>query len=535
MLNTLLRKQMMEINQSFFTNRKTGKKRSRTAAMLSIGFFAFVMVFVIGGLFIAMSLMLSPLIDIGMSWMYFLIMTATALALGIFGSVFNTYSSLYQAKDNDLLLSLPIPIRYIIFTRLTGVYLMGLMYSMVVFIPAIIIYLIKADMTLATVVGPIIFALLVSVFVFVLACVLGWVVAKAAAKMKNKSLVTVALSLLFLGAYYVLYFRANELIKSLLENADTISSTVMSRARALYLLGDAAAGNMKALLAVALITATLLALVLYVISKTFIAVATSTGNTARHSYKEKTSKVKSIRSALLQKEIRRFLASPTYMLNGAMGSVFLMIAAVTCVIKGDYVMTAVSQLSNGSGVNSSGFIQVAAAIGVCMLMSANNITAPSISMEGANLWLLRSLPISPQDALRAKLRLHLIFTDIPALICIAAACALIRPDAITALLMIAVPLAYGTMSASFGLMMNIKNPNLSWTSETAAVKQNLSATAVILGGWIITAVIAAAYIPLSKLIPPTAYLTACLVLFTAGAAILYRWLMTKGAKEFEQI
>ena len=37
-----------------------------------------------------------------------------ALALGIFGSVFNTFASLYQAKDNDLLLSLPIPIYAII-------------------------------------------------------------------------------------------------------------------------------------------------------------------------------------------------------------------------------------------------------------------------------------------------------------------------------------------------------------------------------------------------------------------------------------
>lgn len=247
MLNTLLKKQMMEINQSFFRNRKTGKKRSRTAVMVSMALFAILMVFVIGGLFLAMSWMLSPLVGLDMSWMYFLIMAAAAIALGLFGSVFNTYSSLYQAKDNDLLLSLPIPVRYILFTRLTGVYLMGLMYSMIVFIPAIVIYLINADITPAAVAGPIIFALLLSVFVFVLACALGWAVAKVSSKLRNKSLVTVVLSLAFLGAYYVLYFRANELIKSLVANAASISSTVMSRARALYFIGDAAAGNMKAL------------------------------------------------------------------------------------------------------------------------------------------------------------------------------------------------------------------------------------------------------------------------------------------------
>ena len=62
MLNTLLKKQMMEINQSFFRSKKTGKKRSRTAVMASMALFAAVMVFVIGGLFLAMSWMLSPLV-----------------------------------------------------------------------------------------------------------------------------------------------------------------------------------------------------------------------------------------------------------------------------------------------------------------------------------------------------------------------------------------------------------------------------------------------------------------------------------------
>ena len=63
-----------------------------------------------------------------------------AVLLGAFGSVFNTYSGLYLAKDNDLLLSLPIPVRTVIASRLLGVYLMGLMYSAVVSVPAVIVY-----------------------------------------------------------------------------------------------------------------------------------------------------------------------------------------------------------------------------------------------------------------------------------------------------------------------------------------------------------------------------------------------------------
>ena len=75
-----------------------------------------------------------------MGWLYFALMSLLAIFLGAFGSVFNTYSGLYFAKDNDLLLSLPIPVRTLMASRLLTVYLMGLMYSAVVILPAVIVY-----------------------------------------------------------------------------------------------------------------------------------------------------------------------------------------------------------------------------------------------------------------------------------------------------------------------------------------------------------------------------------------------------------
>lgn len=520
----------MEINQSFFKSKKTGKKRSKTAVIASIVLFSLAAVFIIGGIFLVMSLMLSPLIFIGKSWLYFLVMIIASAALGTFGSVFSTYSSLYQAKDNDLLLSLPIPLHYILLTRLAGVYMTSLMYSMLVLIPAIIVYWLKSNITFAVVAGPIIFALDVSFFIFALSCALGWVVASISSKLKNRSIATVLISLLFLGAYYVLYFRASELVTALIANSSAISSAIMTRARALYFVGIAAAGDMKALAIVTLADVALLAAALYIISKTFTAFATSSGGSSRRAYKEKTSKVKNVHAALLQKEFRRFASSSTYMLNCAMGTVFMLIAAVGCLIKGNDAMLAASQF---------GFqgeqLTVIAVIAICSMMSANNISAPSISMEGRNLWIIRSLPIKTQDIFRAKLRMHIIITDIPALLCSACVFSLIRPGAAAAIISIAAIIAYGALSAAFGLIMNIKDPNMSWISETAAVKQNFSVAAVIFGGWIVMAVIAICYVLMHDIIPPAAYLTICAALFAACAAALYRWIMTSGSAEFEKI
>ena len=43
---------------------------------------------------------------------------------------------------------------------------------------------------------------------------------------------------------------------------------------------------------------------------------------------------------------------------------------------------------------------------ICMMISMNQISAPSISLEGKNIWILQSLPIDTKEILNAKLNLH---------------------------------------------------------------------------------------------------------------------------------
>ena len=42
------------------------------------------------------------------AWLYMALMGIVSVILGVFGSVFNTFSTLYQARDNDLLFAMPI-------------------------------------------------------------------------------------------------------------------------------------------------------------------------------------------------------------------------------------------------------------------------------------------------------------------------------------------------------------------------------------------------------------------------------------------
>ena len=195
MLKVLLKKNFVELFRSYFYDAKRKKLRSKGAIAGWIIFFVVIMFGVLGGSFTVTALaMCGGLSAAGMGWLYFDIMSLIALLLGTFGSVFSTYSSLYLAKDNDLLLSMPIPVRTIMVSRLASVYLMGLMYSATVMLPTLIVYWVMTGVTFAKVVCGLLLFLIVSVIVLLLSVLLGWVVAKISVKLKNRSFITVITS-----------------------------------------------------------------------------------------------------------------------------------------------------------------------------------------------------------------------------------------------------------------------------------------------------------------------------------------------------
>ena len=230
MLKVLVKKQLAEVFKGYFYDAKKNRMRSKKAIVGWFIFFIAIMVGLLGGIFTFLAIgMCSGLTQAGVGWLYFLIMGSIGVLLGAFGSVFNSYTGLYLSKDNDLLLSLPIPVRTIIGARLVNVWLMGAMYSVVVLLPAVIVYWIVAGPTPARVICGILLFLIITVFVMILSCILGWVVAKISLRLKHKSITTVLFSLLFVGGYYFCYFKASNLVRDIVQNAETYGSKIRAR------------------------------------------------------------------------------------------------------------------------------------------------------------------------------------------------------------------------------------------------------------------------------------------------------------------
>ena len=529
MLKTLLKKQMAEIFRNYFYDPKKNKMRSKGATIAYIALYALLMVGLLGGIFALMAVGLcGPLVEAGMGWLYYLLMGLIAVLLGTFGSVFSTYSSLYLSKDNDLLLSMPIPVRCVMASRLLGVYLLGLMYAAVVIVPGVIVYWLTAPVTAGTIVGGVLMVLIVSVIVMVLSCLLGWVVARISLKLKNKSFITVILSLLFLAAYYFVYYKAQALITLLVENAAVYGMKIRGSAYLLYLFGCVGAGDWLAMLIVTVTQAALLALTMWGIARSFLKIATATGSVKKVRFEHKAVRAQSTQRALFGKELRRFTASPNYMLNCGLGILMLTAAGIALIIKGGALGQTLADVFSGN----VGVVPVLMCAAVCLLASMNDMAAPSVSLEGKSLWLAQSLPVVPWQVLRAKLDVQLVLTGVPVLFCALCMVITLPGSALEKVLLVVVALLYTLLSALAALALGLKMPNLTWTNETTPIKQSGCVMLSLFANWFYAIALGGLYFLCGDAISAAMYLAIFAVVTAAGSALLLRWVKKQGARIF---
>lgn len=530
MLKLLVKKQLTEIFRAYYYDAKKNKARSKASTLMLMLWFILLIVGLLGGIFTFLSIKLCvPMAGADVAWMYFALMGLLAVFLGTFGSVFNTYSSLYLAKDNDLLLSMPIPVSILMASRLLSVYLMGLIYSGIVIVPAVVVYWVTAGITVQGVLGGILMTVLISVFVMVLSCALGWVVAKVSRKLRHKSLITVFVSLAFIFVYYFFYFKAQSMIQELLVHLDVYGSRLKASAYLLYLFGCVGVGDGKASVIMALAVGALAVLVWLLLSHSFLEVATSAGGVSRTVYREKAVKCRDVSTALLDRELRHFTSSPNYMLNCGMGLFLIPIGAVLILWKGREVFEMLNQLFEGY----DGCTPLLFAVAMCGIASMNLMTAPSVSLEGKSLWLAQSLPVTPWQVLGAKIKMQVLLTAPPVLLCIICA-ALVSPlKAVEIFLLVLHALSYAFLLAVFGLFCGVNKPVLTWTNEIVPIKQSAPVAVTMLGGFGYALVMFAGYVMLPGwALGYVPYMSIFIVINAALGIMLYTWLKTKGSLKF---
>jgi ABC-2 type transport system permease protein len=517
-----------------FLRNRNQKKRNPVVTVLII----LLALYVFGALFGLFGMMFyqlnKPLFAAGLGWFYFSLMGIGIFALSFIGSIFAAQTQLFSAKDNELLLSLPIKPSAILTGRLASLLVLEYLFTAFVALPAFVIWVINQPVTAAGVLFFFIAVLVLPLAALAFASFFAWIIALITSRMHNKNIVTLILSLAFFYVYFRVFSNLTGQMNALIASGAQIAEAVRTSIFPAYHMGIAVAeGNLLSLLIFLVCILAPFVIMVVVLSSNFVRIATANRGAAKIKYKEKALKVSGARTALTNKELRHFWSNPMYILNSGLGGAFMLVGAVVLVINRGAVMGYLEQF-NKLGLQLSPATLVIAALSV--ISALNTVSAPSISLEGKNLWIAKSLPVQTIDILMAKVQMHLLVCGIPALVSGLICAIALQVGALELFLILVVPLLLTFLMAQFGVVMNLQFPKFDWINELQPIKQGVSVLLTMFGAMALIAAIIVLYaFVLSKAVNVELYLTVCAALFAVLSGVLYGYLRNGGSHRFEAL
>ncbi|MEG0592290.1 MAG: hypothetical protein RR512_03195, partial [Coprobacillus sp.] len=307
MLKTLIKIRL----QGLFASQMRGSKKSKTGGagkiILSLFVVAYIAV-VFSSLFgMLFSTLLEPLQLMGIDWLYFAVMAIMVIMLCFIGSVFLVQHEIYEAKDNHMLLAMPIKNRDILLSRVFVILILNYAYEILVAGPAIVVYAMNKPLSIIQIIMFIIVVLTLPLFVLAISSAFGWLMENIMKHVRKKNIVTLVLSLAFFGVYFYAVSSIQDYVTLLIQNGKSIAQAIEGGLFPIYHLGIALEnGNIVSLLIYLVCAIIPFVAVMYVLSKSFVKLATSKAKAKKIKYVEKPMEAKSLNKALLIREFRHF-------------------------------------------------------------------------------------------------------------------------------------------------------------------------------------------------------------------------------------
>lgn len=531
MMRTLLSIRFRALISGLMAQSRRRKKGGAGMTVLFTLLYLYVIIVVCGMTAMTFLNLAGPYHALGLDWLYFAMAGMMGLGLAVIGSVFTTQSQLYDAKDNDLLLSMPVPPRTILLSRMVPLLALNLLFASIVMLPAMVVYAVVVAPSPLGLIFQLFCLLAVTVLAQAIACLLGWLLHLLLSKM-NKSFASMLYMVLFLGVYFYVYSQASQILSAMAANGQSIAQTLHSWVWPMYAMGRGCLGSVPELLAFLAIAAVVFGIIYLVLTLTFLRTATMRrGSKKRRKLDWNLATASSPSEALIKKEFRKFLGCPVYLTNMGMGIILTVALAILGILfKGQITeVIALLQLS-----------QPIIPLIICALLSFTVsticISTPSVSLEGKSIWILKSMPLTGKQILSGKLRFH---------------CRMVAPVSAAAALVLSV--TYGCslvetlltvlfigllalLCGLLGLITGLKWVRLDYLSEAYPCKQSISIPItmfVIMGVPIALGLIYG--FGLADILSPVFFLAACVVILLGLCLGLYRAMITWGVRKWDSL
>lgn len=378
------------INNSFKLKVTSKKKKIGIIVLLIYLIFCFMYTFKIN-----LSTIFETLKSLNLTSSFLSVVTLLSGLFGFCMTFFMAKNILFQNKDNDLLLTLPLKKELIISTRLTYLYLYNLVIGLLCLIPGLYIYISNIGISLNLIVLSVILIIFSPIIPTLLASVFGYIISFLTNKFSKSNLFEYVFNLLFVGIYFFILFGNNDFLVKLVLNKN-IKYILFP----LYLINKSLVNPLYIVIYVIFNL-----LILYLFIKLFKDIyfkliinvnRVITKNNYKIDKNKNTYNKKS--TALLKKEIKNYFSSFVYVFNTLIGP-FLLILFTIYLIFDNKIITSI-----GKDIDIRIYIYLIITFVICL----TNITCCSISMEKQNFYMLKTLPLSEKEILNSKLKLNIL-------------------------------------------------------------------------------------------------------------------------------
>ena len=462
--------------------------------------------------------------------------------LTIIQGIYKSGSLLFNCKDDQLLLSLPIKRSTVVFIRIFKFYIFELIFDTLFMIPLVIAYIRWADsIDFLFFLSSFIMLLFIPVIPIIISCIIGVISSSITSRFKYKNLASTIISIIFLlGVFYYSYSLDN-ILADLFKHANSINDIITK----IYYPSGVYANlvtnfNIKDLLLFIFINIILIVLFIFVLNKIYFRInsrlkkvitskKTNIGNLKIKS--------KSITYSLVIKEVKTFFNIPVFIINAGFGLVLYIISVIYICIKFDSIIPMLTDKDTFnislSLINSSISIIIFGLL--CATAFMTSITNSLISLEGRNINILKTLPVSTKQILLSKILSGLFLTTPVFVLGNIILFIKFNLSFIDMILLLVLSILIPLVSHFVGLIINLKFPKLDFDNPTEVVKQSMSSFLSVMIGMILFVV---SIVLISKVIgkyDSSLILFVSCIIFLCINLGLYMYLTKVSVKEFDKL
>lgn len=534
MLTKLIKIQLKGLFQSLFTF-SVGKKKKRNPILnlLIILLVIYVISAIglsIGLLFYQMGIQMIPQ---GYSLLYFVDVGFMAAGASLVFSAFTSQSLLFEAKDNELLLSLPIKPSKILGSRILVLSVINAVVHFIILFSAAAIYIHFKHPGISFYVVFIISLLLMILFSVALSCIFGYLLSVITVRMRNKAIFVTMISVVLLLIFLYFYINISLNVNNLIAEGSKITEAVKIVLPPFYHYSSLLISpNITSFIVLAAWCIISFAAIYALLSKHFITLVTTKRQFKKIVYRQKDVKSKSVFYALLKKESGKFFSTPPYMLNCGFAFIMEILFAGFFFVKGKDALNLIfDKMPQATGL----LVPVIVAY-LAFTAGMGCTTSPSISLEGKQLWIIKSSPIDIKTLFHAKISLNLILGISCLMVSDLLIFYVLKPSLSEALLIIGIPIALQIFTALIGLLCNLLFPKLDFMNETLVIKQSVSTLISIFSSIVLVGILSMLYINVFQ--TRITFIVYGSIVFAAVMGInsfLYYIIRTKGVTLFQNI